>query len=544
MKNNRIIAVFALTLSISFILLVFFSFLFSSFGFLDSVIHRPFKTGVKVSVNVDGFERGVFDDPIYLGPLEPFSHVTYTFTIPEDLPDGDSLSFRKGFSKFDVYIDDELVYQYYENGRESGRPDYGYGTYFFIPLEEGMDGKSVRIEAIEQAAVEGVNLSNITFGDSATLRLKYLWTEIDPILIAAFLIFMSLITLIVSFFTSDKETKKSLLSTSILVLILSLWLFSQSRSRQFFLTNTVLPSSLSAFSMYFLPRAIYNYFISNFPLSGDKKATFFNYSSLLLIALYFLIGLLSIIGIYSYAEALRVATTYIIVYFVSLATYVFFEFFIKKEKVGLFLLIISFIVLSALAEWGLLMAGTNIRGSILLEVLAISMVLVLFKSLYLYVLETQEMKIKEELSDLAYKDGLTGLNNRQSYEKIINSTWRGGRFVDVYMIDVNKLKEINDHDGHMEGNRVLMCVANAISTTFPYFKQKRFRTGGDEFVVMSPSRIGLYHDEAIRNIRYELEKEGLFDIVSIGYYKADTRFIKLKDAVALADRMMYEDKKK
>lgn len=85
----------------------------------------------------------------------------------------------------------------------------------------------------------------------------------------------------------------------------------------------------------------------------------------------------------------------------------------------------------------------------------------------------------------AYRDPLTGLNNRTSMEKNlpreIDLAKRYGQSMALLMMDLDGFKEINDDFGHDVGDQVLREVAEAICHVVRN-TDLVFRYGGDEFV--------------------------------------------------------------
>ena len=460
--------------------------------------------------NYDGPIRSFIDGeyvadeytPIMRKNLRPFANLTYLFTIPDHVNDGDSVAIRLNSSKFNVYLDQTLLYSYYPEAREDGWPEYGYGTTFYIPLPDSSRGKELRIEAVVEPAISGINLAFIKFGDFASMEVETLFWEIEPLIISFSLSFMAFIAFIAFCFSKEADTRRSLLSSSILIVILSLWLFFQSRSRQYVIENTVLSATVSNFCIFFLPYALYNYFIYNYPLREARK---------LKAAFFFL--------------------------------YVCYLFFAKKEKVGIFLIIISIMIVSFLIEWILLILKIGLNTSITLEVLGCAAIVMLFKSLSVYLLETKERAEREAALTAIYRDPLTMLRNRSSYDSIIAQPWHGERFIDVYVIDVNNLKHVNDSQGHSAGNILLKKVADAIIETFPYFNQLGYRTGGDEFVLFSPSAPDRNPEILMARLKSKLSSEYGEKVVSIGYVSIDAKKVTLRDAVDMADGRMYDDKK-
>ena len=91
-----------------------------------------------------------------------------------------------------------------------------------------------------------------------------------------------------------------------------------------------------------------------------------------------------------------------------------------------------------------------------------------------------------ELNELAIKDSLTGIRNKNGYDKEVQKLeWEmaeGFTGVGVAMIDLNFLKRINDTYGHEKGNIALVSLSRIICNTFAH--SPVFRIGGDEFVVI------------------------------------------------------------
>lgn len=112
--------------------------------------------------------------------------------------------------------------------------------------------------------------------------------------------------------------------------------------------------------------------------------------------------------------------------------------------------------------------------------------LVLFS--WLESLETAHARLLKEVQDLsrqANTDPLTGLLNRRSFEAQFDcalSNGSGGSFI---LADVDLLKQINDHYGHLTGDDAIIATASALTRVIGNGCLIA-RIGGDEFCAFVP----------------------------------------------------------
>lgn len=100
---------------------------------------------------------------------------------------------------------------------------------------------------------------------------------------------------------------------------------------------------------------------------------------------------------------------------------------------------------------------------------------------------TERQRLAEQLAQLAYHDGLTGLANRIRLEdrlqQAIAHTRSHGGPLALLFIDLDRFKQINDAHGHAVGDQVLCEVARRLQATLRQHDLVA-RLGGDEFVVL------------------------------------------------------------
>ena len=101
-------------------------------------------------------------------------------------------------------------------------------------------------------------------------------------------------------------------------------------------------------------------------------------------------------------------------------------------------------------------------------------------------IDRMENQLSEARTEAEY-DRLTGLYNRNGFERRAAEFLRQDHPRGVLiLLDLDNFKQINDCEGHPEGDRVLRRFAGCLSETFRQ-GDVTGRIGGDEFVVLIPN---------------------------------------------------------
>lgn len=149
--------------------------------------------------------------------------------------------------------------------------------------------------------------------------------------------------------------------------------------------------------------------------------------------------------------------------------------------------------------------------------------------------------------DLYNVDGLTGLKNRASLEYDYMNFYLKNKKLSVIMIDLDRLKKINDNYGHSYGDEYIRLATDAIKKAAGKIGIS-YRLGGDEFVVIlnttDQSKVEAM-SERIYNEFHKLTVDFLGNPdLSIGYAIYDEE--KDSDFYATlkrADEIMYKHKR-
>ncbi|MDU7587018.1 MAG: sensor domain-containing diguanylate cyclase [Acidovorax sp.] len=127
--------------------------------------------------------------------------------------------------------------------------------------------------------------------------------------------------------------------------------------------------------------------------------------------------------------------------------------------------------------------------------------------------EHQLLQLQQELQELSFRDGLTGVNNRRKFDAVYEREWqeaqRTGEPLSLLMFDVDFFKSYNDQYGHVEGDECLRRVARALQQAAHRPRDCLARYGGEEFVLLLPETGAQEAQMLAEELRAKLEARGL-----------------------------------
>lgn len=194
--------------------------------------------------------------------------------------------------------------------------------------------------------------------------------------------------------------------------------------------------------------------------------------------------------------------------------------------------------------------GANLYSRIhMLDIGLLGFMICLFVYYFLSSVEHMNAsRVKQELEGLAFTDALTGLMNRA---KCTQYSYEISKPYAVVILDLDRLKKVNDTYGHVEGDKMLKAFADLLKKAF-VDADLVGRTGGDEFMVVyeNPKEgvckksvgylqllVNEYNENEAKNKKFtisfssgyaysnEIEEDGF----KFAYYLADSRMYKMKE---------------
>jgi len=169
------------------------------------------------------------------------------------------------------------------------------------------------------------------------------------------------------------------------------------------------------------------------------------------------------------------------------------------------------------------------------------------------------------LQEMASHDPLTGLANRRQFRALcareIERCRRDGQPIALLVVDIDFFKQVNDHWGHISGDRVLVALAQILRNA-ARASDLPARLGGEEFAVLLPQASlaeAVQSAERLRQMAAACETEADPDAtvepsdrvirftISIGVVEAGADIaasdpVTVEALVAIADRRLYDAK--
>lgn len=150
---------------------------------------------------------------------------------------------------------------------------------------------------------------------------------------------------------------------------------------------------------------------------------------------------------------------------------------------------------------------------------------------------TERTRLEELLSQLSFRDSLTGLFNRNKFNHMLSTRHAKGRPLGIAYLDINGLKAANDQFGHSYGDELIKRTAAIICE---YFRDKAYRIGGDEFVIMDSSLDRDAFTDRVGSLCRKMDEDGIHVAAGLSWRCGSTS--SYKEQFEEADRLMYRDK--
>ncbi len=487
--------------------------------------------------------------------LKKGSEIIMQRELPDDLGASDgALRLHIRQSAIQIYIDDELFYEYGLDRVEQGKT-VGSG-YQFINFPNENCGKTLRIHLYQT--------EEKVFSKLGSLRIypwenafRLLMTENRiPLFTGCFLLIFGLVAMIITVFALAFSLKYiRLFCVSIFSLLIGLWTLCYYNVVLIFSIPLYSVSLLEYLSFYLAPIPLLIYMREDV---WKLKQRFLQYCYRTLFIIQTAVTACMIILHAMDIVHLAATLPYMQVFIVcDLVYFLFIEILnLKSSQLIDRLLLIGMLIIGVCVSYDLISyCSSRFHGSTPLTLRGVASVgVVIFIAILIcsfYISLTQKMMHETERNFLlksAYTDELTQIHNRRYCMEYINKIRETEDLnYTIICFDLNDLKKTNDTYGHTRGDILIKSAAEAIQETFEAHGMVA-RIGGDEFISILHTTVNEEITRLLAQFQAAVERKNreitnLNMSIAYGYASCSMQEHNIDKVYQMADDRMYEKKK-
>lgn len=482
--------------------------------------------------------------------LSKYDKIELTRIMPDINISDAMIVCRTSYAAMEVFLDGDNIYSYGYNGTKIQK-HIGSG-YHHIQLPVNYQNKELKIIMVSSGKFKfPYLLKNVSLCKSHNAIIPVIRENLLSFAMSIFLMLLGIITLVLFLILFIKKIHaKGLAYLALASFSIGLWTLCERDFVRAFSDNLLLNNYLSYFSLYFASIP-WLYMVADLKKNAGYNNWFKTIKTIQL-SFFTIIVFLHFTDLVDYKYFL-IPYTIFGVFVLTFGLYVMSHRYRYQKKHEKLLFVGNFIsVLYILIQMVLyyLTKLFNIH-TIKMPNAFLIMIATFFLSYgYKFTNNIAEKKESKILRQLAYTDVLTHLGNRQSGMLKLMELDEKQMDYFVILFDLNNLKQTNDTFGHSRGDILLQDFSNCLSIAFPP-ESIKCRLGGDEFLVIYPTKDSNVVNNAIQNFHQKVEEINAksTDEVKLeaAYGVSSTKELFCFDnelIINTADERMYEHKRK
>lgn len=491
--------------------------------------------------------------------VQPYREQSVYHSLPSDLGEGKSLCFRTKNIDYQVYVDGVLRYE--PENRESRIYNLSPGTRWnYVPLYAKDAGASVEIRFQTVYGSARACIDHLTLG-SAAGEIAGTFTGKTVAFSTCLLLLFAGLLLIIADIPANMQSDKNheLLYLGLFAISIAVWCLAETNLLQFYTDDSRMLQTLSCCSLMMIPIPLVLYLDAAF---GFKRKWVVPVICGASAAEFTLCTVLHFAKIMDYHETLTLTHVMLAVSAVLLLYSILKNAFAVRESNvrNVYKAIRTVGLMSICFATGIDIVryyrGHNSDSAMFVRIGLLIFILCYGSASLERMVNAVKLGMQAEfVSQLAYRDGLTGVGNRTAFQERLEELEGKKQEVPgiaIMMFDVNDLKYVNDHLGHQRGDALIVGSADIIQTALEKEGGTCFRIGGDEFagIVVDEDVVGrceavlaLFRD-AVSSYN-AVPGQSIRISIAGGYavYDASQEDEMLMDVYQQADVRMYENKK-
>ncbi len=510
-----------------------------------------------ISYHVETVERAQLvdsDDEITRVELPFVLNSEEDLTVRYDLSNIDDLN-NKSVSLFvfynDItcYIDGTEVYRYYSDKSHTFKSG-GYAVHFF-DLPEKIVDKTLTIRYQRSLKLSKmIKLQKLFIGNRHSIFM-YHFLEFDFLnhLTILFLFTIFVVTIVLTLlYSRARYFTTEFTCLGLLCLTISMYLLAQLWTYNYVMTHYQITIYVTEYYMLML-----FFSIISFILRGNLDPKFDNFFDIAIIISMLNIIVQTLIALLTDYEFVdfNLISLFIGVLNLLLIASAFILTDVKKypQKKALLASLLPLLITYALTL-GIYLTTRLVRFTNLIMLGMLFFILIQIYNLVKNIANLQRESVQSQIyKQLAYVDLMTGLKNRLSYVEYISDEANRKRKQHIIVIDLDKLKQVNDKYGHSAGDKLIINFASIIKDTVQkHNKVDLFRIGGDEFIVFVDITVTKSAQQIVDDIKKACRDSDICDEFNLSFsvgivYYEPANITTLEKAVSEADLKMYKNKK-
>jgi len=475
---------------------------------------------------------------------KPNDTITIRKVLDDDFSQSQTILIRGSLQNVTAQVDGQVIY---DKDFEENIFDTYASIYHFINIPDSSEGKVIEISLVSPYTNMSGTINDIYYGSPSMIEDHLLNTHGFKVFIAFFMLTISIIFIVTNllFFSKDHPYNNFL---GFFGLFISLWLFAESRIVQLFINNDFLIGSLAYISLAMAPISIVA-FIKAFLFKNDR----YLYSGLCVVYTInmLVILFLHITGIAAFFETaistiILISIGFVLTIVILLKSYIQSKKIIYRNFLIIFIAFSFFLFIEVFA-----FINKNFRDTAVFASIGISLIMLVIFMINIVILsfKLRDSFEKQAYEEIARTDQLTKAKSRFAFENDLDHLfYQQDKAISMIYFDFDDLKFINDHYGHIEGDKTLILGFSTIKHIFGKYGEC-YRIGGDEFACVSntidPSLFNQLK-ESLNKMLTDINQDLEYNIrISVGYTLQNfDDDVKPSDLLQKADHNMYLDKAK
>lgn len=427
-----------------------------------------------------------------------------------------------------------------------------------IDIDQSYGGKYLELQVYMIYDTNAVTVDYIHFGDEADIihsivsdKLMAIFLSILVILIGIVMIFMQLIPIF-----QRKNKNKGILYLGLYAILVGCWSLLETNVLQLYVDDVRIIQLLDNMVMIVDNVPLIFYLDHYYNLLKRMTIRIYVYLQAVYILLCVGMQFSGIMDLHHLLKGAWICTFLNTALLVACGIYFFYQFLKTKhldKQVALQLTGILALVLTTFISASNYTQVDTMDRAQFLRVGMLCFIIFLGISSQVQTYQLMEQGLKYEIvKNLAYVDGLTGVGNRTAYlERLEKIEEQEELLLGIVFLDINNLKQVNDKQGHDQGDQLICMAADIIQNT--YGKQgKVFRIGGDEFcVLLEGENIEERYQDATKKFYHAIDDKNKENCLPVTVQIAqgfsicmNANIEEVNKRIAEADEKMYFDKKR